>query len=156
MRAVSPTRKNRIDFGVVTIVATAPAVAVTVVAADVLTPVAKANSVTLPARSPRVTVVAASPEPSVVVLAGENSTPGTLAEKLTGASGTPLPAASETFTTKAPTELLTVPALVGDVATLTVVGGPIFGPDESEHAAASTSHDAMQATSDGRIISSAR
>jgi len=156
MRAVSPTRKKRIDFGVVTIVATAPGVAVTVVAAEVLTPAANANSDTLPARWPRVTVVVAIPESSVVALPGENSTPGALAEKLTDAPGTPLPAASETFTANAPMELRTVPLLVGDVATVTLLGGPTFGPDESEQAAARTSHDAAQATSDGRIIWSAR
>jgi hypothetical protein len=98
----------------------------------------------------------AIPESSVVVLAGENSTPGALAEKVTGAPGTPLPAASDTFTAKAPTVLLTVPLLVGDADTVTLLGGPTLGPDESEQAAPRIIPDAAQATSDGRIISSAR
>src|SRR5688572_27045142 len=129
------------DLGVVTREVTGPGVAVTVTDAAAETPVAFATSCVVPVFVPRVTVVVAMPEASEMADDGAKFTPPPpLALKFTTLPATPLPLASATFTAKAPIGVLTMAEVVGDVATVTWLAGPILGPDESEpHAATTTS-----------------
>ena len=141
MRAVSPTDMKRSFFGVVTTETSGPAVAPTVAIAGASTPAAYAVSSTVPVFVPSVTVVAATPDASDAAADGAKVIPPPpLAKKVTATPGTALPLASATFTAKDPIDVLTVPLAIGDAAMVTLLGGPIVGPEASEpHAAAPTS-----------------
>jgi len=88
-----------------------------------------------------VTVVAAIPDASVATDDGARTTPPppeTL--KLTIAPETAWAAASETFTEKIPTEVVTAPFVAGADASSIFAAGPTFGAEESEpHAPNATS-----------------
>jgi hypothetical protein len=130
-------------LGVVTSETSGPAVAVTVAVAGAETPVAYAVSSTLPVFVPRVTVVVATPAASDIADEGAKVIPPPPeAKKFTTIPETAFPFASATFTPKAPIDERTVPLAVGGEETVTWLGGPIFGPDESEpHAAPSTASE---------------
>jgi hypothetical protein len=107
-----------------------------------VTPVAAAVTITAPVRVPRVTVVAATPVASVVAEEGARTTPPPppVTLKATFVPETARPLASETFTEKVPTEVVTAPCAAGEATTSICAAGPTFGPEESEpHAASATS-----------------
>jgi hypothetical protein len=133
--------------------------AVTVAVAGAETPVAYAVSVETPVFVPSVTVVVATPDSSEMADDGAKLIPPPpLAKKFTTLPATALPLASATLTAKAPMTDRTAADVVGDVATVTLLAGPIFGPDESPPHAATRLSDAAAArnTRGWRITWSAR
>ena len=107
---------------------------------------------------PNTTTVPAIPVASVAALAGVSvMPPPPLAVKFTVAPLTACPFASDTLTANVPIEPFTEPVVVGGELTSTRAGGPILGPDESEHAVATKSSEAAEAArNEDRITLSAR
>jgi hypothetical protein len=122
-------------------VASGPGVDVMSASMRLETPAAEAETITAPVFVPSVTVVAAMPEASVVADDGASTTPPPPdTVNVTFAPLTARPLASDTFTEKVPTEVVTAPLVAGDDASSICAGGPIFGSEEPEpHAASATS-----------------
>src|SRR5436190_8998959 len=133
IRAVSPTSHSLIASGFELMVASGPAVEVTSASMRFERPLTVAVRITAPVRVPSVTVVAAIPDASVVTDEGASTTPPPPdTVKFTTVPLTGRALASVTFTEKVPTEVVTAPLALGEVAMSIDDGGPIFGAEESD------------------------